>query len=842
MTILFPGSGNSLSKSKLSPQRGDNSLGFNSVLDQRFEPDEMPECELSSEAEHLFAPNSALDLNAKEDGNRPAAFGTTLEFDPTANSLPPSCAPVTSKAKPSITLPLDLEPDADLNSSPVLAFCPDAKPGKAAYWQNLFGPLGVQVFFTPTLAEAMAILSECEKLGAPVGLIALDVDTPSELELEAICCFREWRQDAELPILVRCRQNDPQKRLLLAQIGANAVFSDPIDESYFLLRAKQCLRSSARTWRLLMERQHAEYLLELHKHSSLTQDLWRLDLASRTIEFNDSCRELSGYRPSEIGSLLDDWLSLIHPADLLRLSEDLAKAPLPTADSTSAETTTREDIACEFRLRHRSGSWRWAQLQGRVEQDETGRAVGVTGSYTDITKAKTTDSVTSLPNRSHLEDWIFHNGAKAQTDPLGQEGLLGVFVVGIDRFALVRDSLASDLGDQLLRSVGDRLRHLTETAPIFANQKHRLARVGGDEFAIALLGVSGEEHAKEIAESIENRLSKGYWLGGKEIFTSLSCGFALDRPQSPADAAEVWRNAEIALHSAKAAGGARTVSFDHPLRKRVVERMELENELNRAIENWEFEIFYQPKVTLSQERVIGFEALLRWRHPEKGIIPPNFFIPLAEANGLIVPLGIRTIREACKTLKSWQSQYPQDPPLEMSVNLSVRQFRDVHLLDEVRKILAETQIPHQSLLFEVTESVLVDEPERALQIVEELRRLGIGLKIDDFGTGYSSLSYLHRLPFDSLKIDRSFINSMGQDHAAYEIVKAIISLADSLGLQVVAEGVENRSQAEELRNMGCKYGQGYLFAPPLTGDSARRLLGLQGRPKALEFLQPAPPR
>ena len=349
-----------------------------------------------------------------------------------------------------------------------------------------------------------------------------------------------------------------------------------------------------------------------------------------------------------------------------------------------------------------------------------------------------------------------------------------------------------------------------------------VARLNGDEFGLALLGVVNHETARERAEEITQSLSKGIWLDGKQILLTTSIGYVLSEDRM--SGSELWRDAEIAMHSAKAAGGNRVVSFDRSMRANLIERMELENDLKRASEEWEFEVFYQPKVTLSGERIIGFEALLRWRHPTKGIIAPSHFIPLAEANGLIIPIGIRTVREACRTIRKWQMEFPMDPELEVSVNLSVRQFQDRHLIEEIRAILEETEIPPATLQFEVTESVLVDDPVQALAIVQELRRMGIGLKIDDFGTGYSSLSYLHRLPFDTLKIDRSFISTMSQDHTAYEIVRAIISLAQSLGLQVVAEGIETRSQAEELRALGCGFGQGYLFAPPLTSAAAHRML------------------
>lgn len=677
----------------------------------------------------------------------------------------------------------------------------------------LLEKLGLHVFSVRTLAEAISILGECKKLGSPIGLAVISVHSPEDANCKALSLLRQWYNESELPILVLASSSDPELKRSLIQAGANHYFTTPLDESYFLLRAQQALRISSRFWSLTHDKANAERLLQQHRSTHVTKDLWRLDLASRTLEFNENCQEFSGYKPSDIGNALDVWLSLVHPLDILRLSNSLARTDWQASP---------EEISFEFRLQTPNGGWRWILIRGRLERDENGNPIGLMGSHTDITQAKTTDSVTGLPNRFHFDDWLHQHCNPKQKS-------LSVFLFGLDRFHLIIDSLGRAHADQLLRLLGERLRSLATTHEIFRPYTATVARVSSDEYALALVGESSPEAPLQIAELAEAHLTKAIWLDGKDIFTSFSIGYACypPHPARSIEAKDVWRDAEIALHSAKASGGSRTIAFDNPMRERVVEQMRLENELNRAIENWEFEVYYQPKVSLSQNRIIGFEALLRWRHPEQGIIPPSQFIALAEANGLIVPLGIRTIREACRTLRKWQDAFPQDPPLEVSVNLSVRQFRDAHLIEEIGNILEETGIIPSTLQCEVTESVLIEDPDEALRIVETLRSMGVGLKIDDFGTGYSSLSYLHRLPFDSLKIDRSFITSMSQDHTAYEIVRAILSLADNLGLSVVAEGVENRTQAEELRNMGCKYGQGYLFSPPLTADSAARMLESQ---------------
>jgi len=588
----------------------------------------------------------------------------------------------------------------------------------------------------------------------------------------------------------------------------NTHFETPWDWGLIERKTRRALSAASQATELQSKKHQAEEELLQHKQSIVHHDLWRLDLRSRSVEFSQNFRKLSGFSESEIQGNLDECLTLIHPLDLSRLSKAL---------SGSDWKALPEELNFEFRLRHRNGGWRWVLMRGRLERDENGDPVAISGSHTDITEAKTVDPITGLANRFQFEDWL--------EDNIHADGLsLAVFLVGIDRYSMIRDSLGQAVGDQLLRLASERLAS-SLNGGLRQNGEWILARLNEEEFAIAMPGIEDENGGRSVAELIQGCLEKGIWLQGNELFVSTSVGFVLREDRKQAD--EVWRDAEIALRLARAGGGNRVVLFDHSMREDVLQQMALENDLKRAIEQWEFEVYYQPKVDLESKRIIGFEALLRWRHPIKGIIPPNQFIPLAEATGLIIPIGIRTVRVACETIRDWQDQFPQRQPLEVSVNLSVRQFQDRHLIDDIRKIIAETKIIPSTLQFEVTESVLVSDPDQALEIVKELRRMGVGLKIDDFGTGYSSLSYLHKLPFDTLKIDRSFINTMGDDHAAFEIVRAIILLAGSLGLQVVAEGIETQVQADELRSLGCGFGQGYLFAPPLTKEAARRMLEAQ---------------
>jgi diguanylate cyclase (GGDEF)-like protein/PAS domain S-box-containing protein len=703
------------------------------------------------------------------------------------------------------------DPDQQLLDMPILWICfkLDAQTeSELSRWRQFLESIEDAVFCAHNTDEAVLIIEECERLGTPIGLVLILAECWPGDVAEAVGKLRTRAHEYSRPIFVACRHWSQTDLYSSVEAGVNATFGSPWDWGLVDRKARRSLSSAAQATQLISQKLLAEEQLLQHKQSIINQDLWRLDLRSRSVEFNHNFRKLSGFSEHEVEGNLDECLTLIHPLDLSRLSKAL---------SGSDWKALPEELNFEFRLKHRNGGWRWVLLRGRLERNELGDPIAISGSHTDITEAKTVDPVTGLANRFQFEDWLEEN--------LLADGLsLAVFLIGIDRYAMIRDSLGQGVGDQLLRLASERLGNALN-AGTSQNGQWMLARLNEDEFAIAMPGVDGEESARNIAELIQSSLSKGIWLQGNELFVSTSVGFVLREERRRAE--EVWRDAEIALHSAKSSGGNRVVIFDRCMKENVLQRMALENDLKRAIEQWEFEVYYQPKVALEGERIIGFEALLRWRHPVKGIVPPSQFIPLAEESGLIIPIGIRTVREACETIRRWQDEFPQRRPLEVSVNLSVRQFQDRHLLDEIRRILTDTQIMPSTLQFEVTESVLVSDPVQALEIVKELRRMGVGLKIDDFGTGYSSLSYLHKLPFDTLKIDRSFISTMVADHAAYEIVRAIILLAGSLGLHVVAEGIETRMQAEELLSLGCGFGQGYLFAPPLTAEAARRMLEAQ---------------
>jgi diguanylate cyclase (GGDEF)-like protein len=380
-------------------------------------------------------------------------------------------------------------------------------------------------------------------------------------------------------------------------------------------------------------------------------------------------------------------------------------------------------------------------------------------------------------------------------------------LIDVDRFKLVNDSLGNASADQLLIQIAQRVKTCLR-------QNDMLARVGGDEFAVLLDDVSGEEEASSVATRIQQALAISFNLHGQEVYTTLSIGIALGSDYSE-NISDMLRDAETAMHQAKAHGKARYEIFGRDMHGELMSRLKMETDLRRACERDELFVDYQPIVSLENQTLIGFEALVRWRHPEFGMVPPKDFIPVAEETGQILTIGQRVLESACRQARDWQTTYPAAPPLFVSVNLSVKQFNQPGLVENIASLLQEFQLPPRCLKLEITESVFSDNLDAAVGLLTQLRELGVQLSIDDFGTGYSSLSYLQRFPIDTLKIDRSFVTQMMENEENLAIVRTIVALAQNLGMDVVAEGVETEDQLRLLRKLECENGQGYLFSTPL---------------------------
>ncbi|HJT26133.1 MAG TPA: bifunctional diguanylate cyclase/phosphodiesterase [Pyrinomonadaceae bacterium] len=414
------------------------------------------------------------------------------------------------------------------------------------------------------------------------------------------------------------------------------------------------------------------------------------------------------------------------------------------------------------------------------------------------------DALTGLPNRSLFTD---HLRVALRRAHQNEKYLFGVLFLDLDRFKNINDSLGHPCGDELLKLVARRLEACIR-------QTDMVARFGGDEFAILLDAIQDASDAVRVAEKVQQAISAPFKLASHEAITTASIGVALST-SGYTEAEDIIRDADTAMYRAKDRGKARCEIFDTAMHTRAVTLLRLESDLRRALEKDELCVYYQPIVSLASGELHGFEALVRWQHPERGIVAPDDFVPLAEETGLILPIGLRVLWDACSQLRKWQQYSLSNRDLIMSVNLSGKQLMQPDLIERIEEVLHESQINPWHLKLEITETVVMENPELAAVTLAKLRSLGVRLSIDDFGTGYSSLSYLNRFPVDTLKIDRSFVTSMNAADENLQIVKTIVTLAGNLGMQVVAEGVETEQQLEQLRSLKCQYGQGYLFAKPL---------------------------
>jgi diguanylate cyclase (GGDEF)-like protein len=441
------------------------------------------------------------------------------------------------------------------------------------------------------------------------------------------------------------------------------------------------------------------------------------------------------------------------------------------------------------------------------------------GSQTDITEGKIGDPLTGLPNRLYLIDKM-----ESSIEDSGRTGdLFAVLFLDLDRFKLVNDSLGHAAGDELLTGVAGRLRSSVRATGRDADVRRPVvARHGGDEFAILLNNVLDEADAARVARKIVKELDVPFYLNGRQVFATVSIGIAMSSSgHTPED---ILRNADTAMYYAKARGKARFEVFDEGMRARAVARLEIDTGLRKAIDAGQLILYYQPEISLRTHRIVGYEALVRWNHPERGILGPGEFIPIAEESDLIVQLGLWVLREACRQMALWHRTIVLNPPLTISVNVSPRQLSDPKFVGDVESILADTGLNPNSLKLEITESSIMGNPEATLDTLRQLKALNIGLEIDDFGTGYSSLSYLRKLPFDTLKIDRSFVKELGTSAESLEIVKTIIGLARSLEMRVVAEGVETAVQLGKLSDLGCNCAQGFYFSKPASSSATAAIL------------------
>jgi len=561
----------------------------------------------------------------------------------------------------------------------------------------------------------------------------------------------------------------------------------------------------AERWKSVLALRESEQRYALAARGA-NDGLWDWDMGCNKIHYSTRWKSMLGYKEEEIGDEPSEWLDRIHP-------DDREKVEAKIESHLNGQDPYFES---EYRILHKEGTCRWVISRGLAVRNEDNKAYRMAGSLTDITLRKKVeeqlvhgafhDALTGLPNRALFMDRLQHVITTAQRR--AGSPYYAVLFLDMDRFKIINDSLGHAVGDQLLVVVGRKLADCIRPGDT-------VARLGGDEFAIILENISDQNHAVEVAERIRKKLVTPLSVAGHELYTTVSIGIALgaERYERPE---QVLRDADIAMYEAKERGNACFEIFDAQMHANVLDRLQLEADLRRALDQQQFVLYYQPIIDLKMQRLTGLEALIRWNHPKRGLIYPLEFIPIAEENGLIYPIGEWILNQACRDLKLIQAQYVSQPPLTMSINISSKQFNQGDLLNKLSSVVRESGVDPRTVALEITESMIMENVDAAIETMKQLRDMGIQIHIDDFGTGHSSLSYLHRFPVNALKIDRSFINRLSSDGANKEIITSIVSLADSLHFDVIAEGVEQEHQLSNIQKMKCGYGQGFLFARPMN--------------------------
>ena len=643
-----------------------------------------------------------------------------------------------------------------------------------------------------------------------IDVVLLDVQMPEMSGLEVLQAIRALEHTRRLPVLMVTANDQSEDMVTALELGADDYITKPVDFTVALARVHtQLLRKRAED---RVRESEERYALAA---AGSNDGLWDWNVQTNDVYFSPRWKAILGHADEEVGSKIDDWFSRVHPDDRQRVRRDV--------ESHLAGLT--EYFECEHRIRSRSGAYLWVLVRGLATRDADEMAVRMAGSMADITAGKVVDPLTGLPNRlmlaDRLERTFQHTRRHAGTQ-------FAVLFLDLDGFKVINDSIGLMAGDELLQAVARRLEGALRASDRIAprrsdpepaqpiGEEPTVARLGGDEFIVLLTDVRSAIDATRVADRIQQALARPFHIDGREVFTAASIGIALSS-QAYAKPEDVLRDADTAMYRAKALGKGRIEVFDALMREQVSKRLELEGDLRLAMERHELMPFYQPLINLKTGALVGFEALLRWRHPERGIVSPGEFVPLIEENGLVVPIGRRFVQDVCAQLRAWHDTFPHAEHLWVNVNFASQQFLEPGVVTRLTEAIDQAGLSSEHIVIEITEATAISNFSVTSDVLTRLRDAGLRVVLDDFGTGHSSLACLDQLPITGLKLDPTFTR---RQNGRTEILGAVVGLAKALGLTVTAEGIETDSQCQTLQAVGCDYGQGWLFAKALDPDAA----------------------
>lgn len=679
-------------------------------------------------------------------------------------------------------------------------------------------------------------------------LILLDIKMPDMDGYEVCQRLKDSVATRNIPVIFLSALDDAFDKVKAFNMGGADYITKPFQVEEVIIRVKHQLvlkDAESEIWQLnaelekrveqrtkelakineeleleIIERKHTAECLRVSEErlesilSSIEDVIWSMHPTnSQFIYFNAAVEKIYGYPIAKFWEDPEFWLKVIHLDDRERI------------ESTMSDIMVTGTVREEYRILRPDREIRWVSDRRYLIYDHDGKVVRIDGIIRDITDHKRAqdqlvhdalhDALTSLPNRNlfmdRVEQAIKYGNRHSQY-------MFAVMFIDLDRFKMINDTYGHLIGDQFLQAIAKIL------VSCLRSVGDTVARLGGDEFTILVDDIQEVNEALMIADRILSKLLHPIKLPTQTLFASASIGIVVCCNRDYVHSSDLLRDADIAMYRAKSLGKGRYVLFDKEMYEQSLKTSQIDSDLHYALERQEFELYYQPIVSLKSDKLAGFEALIRWHHPERGLISPSEFIPIAEETGLIIAIGDWVLNQACQQIAIWQRKFPAAKSLKMSINLTCQQIREKNLLEKIDWVLKNTGINGSTIRLEITESSMMDQGEETIAKLEELCARNIQLSIDDFGQGYSSLSYLHRFPVNTLKIDRTFVEQMSLGGQNLEIIRTIIILAHALDMNVVAEGVETHEQMSMLKQLGCEYVQGYFFSRPLTATAAEQMI------------------